>query len=414
MRLLLKQQDCHETWSYTIIVPMKILYFDQKEIEDIDLLWGFVELGYDVRKGDYLVPDAEYTEEDVTAICKELGDAELIATKDFSAAVAEACHLENRIYLSWVHDSPQRALYMREAQYDTNIIFLFDRAQVERLSMMHIPHLYHAPLATNITRASTLHISDEDIRHFSTDIAFVGSMYLYKDRTTFFSSLSSDTRTELEAIMNHKIGFWDDEHTLFCPFSESAMRDMSLHLSRQEPRLYAFSDEYLIQTLALCRETATRERLLLLDTLSKKHSVALYTDEPEFAAEKLPDVQVHGRAHYATDALKVFYSSRVNLNITIPSIESGVPLRIYDIMGVGGFVMSNNQSEAHELFVPDREIVLFSCMDELEEKAAYYLLHDKQRTRIAMSGYQRVLKDYNIPNAVKRMVDKTRSVFGIR
>lgn len=393
---------------------MKILYFDQKEIEDIDLLWGFVELEYDVRKGDYLVPFAEYGEEDVVAICKELGDADLVATKNFSAATAEACHRENRIYLSWVHDSPQRTLYMKEVQYDTNIIFLFDRAQIERLSMMHIPHLHHAPLAANMTRANALHISDEDIRRFSTDISFVGSMYLAKDIAAFFAGLSSDTRNELEAIINNKLGIWDDSHTLFCPFSEPAMREISLSIKHEEPKIYTYSDEYLVQSLALCRETAKRERLLLLDTLSKKYSVSLYTGDFEFAADKLPDVQVHGRADYQTDALKVYFSSKINLNITLPSIESGVPLRVFDIMSVGGFVMSNDQTEAHELFVPDKEIVLFSCMEELEEKVAYYLSHEKQRTRIALNGYQRIVKDYSITKVVENMMEQTSSVFGIR
>ncbi len=51
-----------------------------------------------------------------------------------------------------------------------------------------------------------------------------------------------------------------------------------------------------------------------------------------------------------TGGFKVFYSSKININMTLRSIESGVPLRIIDIMSIGGFVMSNNQEEIPELF----------------------------------------------------------------
>ena len=86
------------------------------------------------------------------------------------------------------------------------------------------------------------------------------------------------------------------------------------------------------------------------------------------------------------------------------SIKTGVPLRIFEIMGVGGFTISNYQEELTELFEEDKEIVLFRDLDELMDKVGYYLLHDKQRNKIALNGYKRIKKDYNYDAVAKRIL----------
>lgn len=389
----------------------KYLFFYQRDLSDQEMVWGLLELGMEPRIGEVNVPDSEYTEEDVAAITGELGDAEIVMTKDFSAATAEVCHRNGRIYLSWIHDSPQRALYMKESLYDTNIIFMFDRTQLDRLKAIGVPNLFYMPLAGNVTRASALHVSDQEIKRFGSDVSFVGNLYVLKERADFLSSLPPASFDEVERILQEKTGFWDNGHTIFCPLSGETLDALKKEVSEESLAPYAFSVEYFFQSLVLAREAAMRERILVLNRLAEFCRVSLYTNVPDEAAV-LRNVRVHGKADYYTDALKVFFSSKINLNQTLPSIETGVPLRVFDIMSVGGFVMSNDQPEAHELFVPDREIVLYTNMDELVDKTKYYLSHEKVRLKIAMNGYRRVSREYTVPQAMQKMMAKTAEVFG--
>lgn len=108
---------------------------------------------------------------------------------------------------------------------------------------------------------------------------------------------------------------------------------------------------------------------------------------------------------------KIYYLSKINLNITMRSIETGIPQRVFDIMGVGGFVLSNYQEELEELFVPDREIVLFRDVPELLKKAEYYLNHEEERIRIAINGYKKVREYYNTQTALGSML---RAVFPVQ
>ena len=53
----------------------------------------------------------------------------------------------------------------------------------------------------------------------------------------------------------------------------------------------------------------------------------------------------------------VFRNSRINLNITLRSIKSGIPLRCMDIYGAGGFLLSNYQTDLFDVIVTDDRLV---------------------------------------------------------
>ena len=131
------------------------------------------------------------------------------------------------------------------------------------------------------------------------------------------------------------------------------------------------------------------ERITALIRLSEIHPVTVFTAS-ESKHLSLIRGHVFPAIDYRTDMYKVFHLSRINLNFTIPTIESGIPLRVYDIMSVGGFCLTNYQEEIDELFEIGKDIEVFHDLEELMDKSIYYLSHEDQRLRIAISGYQKV------------------------
>lgn len=124
-----------------------------------------------------------------------------------------------------------------------------------------------------------------------------------------------------------------------------------------------------------------------LIALSKQVPVSIYTNSN---TKELIRVDYRGSVDYWTQMPKVFRMSRINLNFTIPNIKTGLPLRMWDIMGAGGFLMTNFQAELPEIFVEDRDFVCFDGEKDLVEKSLYYLSHEKEREAIAMHGYEKV------------------------
>ena len=86
----------------------------------------------------------------------------------------------------------------------------------------------------------------------------------------------------------------------------------------------------------------------------------------------------------------VFNNSRINLNITLRSIKSGIPLRAMDICGAGGFLMSNYQADFYDYFTPGEDIILYESTEDMLNKCKYYLTHDSERERIAKNGRARI------------------------
>ena len=62
----------------------------------------------------------------------------------------------------------------------------------------------------------------------------------------------------------------------------------------------------------------------------------------------LPNVNVRGGADSNNMMPQIIKCSKINLNMTNYPIKTGLPLRIFDLMGAGGFVISNYQAEIPE------------------------------------------------------------------
>lgn len=381
---------------------LRAYYFNSEKIYKDDIVWGLLELGVDVTISDYIITLNDYTQEQFQELEKSFGDADFVMTQNFSLMVAELCYQKKLPYLSWVYDSPQTALYHKEAFYPTSYVFAFDRTQVERLKILGLKQVYYQPLAANIARTSTLHITDEEIVSYEADVAFVGTLY----KMDYFQSL-------LEA-MNPVLrkAFWAELDALACDWKKGKtvfgkldpVVRAALEGAVVDTPEYLMDHDFLTDLLLVSENVAGIERKRALTRLAEHFETRLYTYS-EVEEGELPGVEVYPKVSYASEMYKVFFSSKINLNLTMPSIETGVPQRIFDIMSVGGFAMSNYQEEMEELFVPDREIVLFHNLDEMVDKADYYLSHEKERVKIAMAGYQKVKEEYNYARSLKKMLE---------
>jgi spore maturation protein CgeB len=122
-----------------------------------------------------------------------------------------------------------------------------------------------------------------------------------------------------------------------------------------------------------------------------------------------PGINVHEGVKTLTEMPIVFHESRINLNITMRSISSGLSQRVFDICACGGFLMCNYQEELPELFEPGEEVEVFSSKEELLDKTAWYLEHEDERKKIAERGLERVLKEHTWDTRIASLI---KTVYG--
>ena len=130
-------------------------------------------------------------------------------------------------------------------------------------------------------------------------------------------------------------------------------------------------------------EVTGRERYMALALLQNRCNVDVYSDDTD---ERLDKVKFRGHIDYYTQMPKIFRASKINLNIS---------LRVLDVLGCGGFLLTNYQPELLEYFEPGMDLVIYNDMVDLVTKVEYYLKHDKERNAIAKNGYEKVKKLFN-------------------
>ena len=135
----------------------------------------------------------------------------------------------------------------------------------------------------------------------------------------------------------------------------SLVDEINNHFIELEPTTsFSLSKEAL--SYAIASRITRNERLILLNLLAKRMKVNIYSWEKH---DLLQNVNYMGSADYYDQMPKIFKTSRINLNITLKISQSGIPLRVMDILGSGGFLLSN--SNRNWLSILQTERMLF-CM----------------------------------------------------
>ena len=140
----------------------------------------------------------------------------------------------------------------------------------------------------------------------------------------------------------------------------------------------------------------------MLKMLSDNFNVDIYTGSD---TSLMPNIHNHGFAKSLEEMPIIFNQSKINLNITAKSIRSGLSLRVFDVLGCGGFLITNYQAELPEIFEIGKDLVAYESMQHLYELCDYYLKHDDERMEIASNGYEKVKKFHSYDMRLLQMID---------
>lgn len=318
----------------------------------------------------------------------------------FIPAVSDLCYKYSLPYISWTYDSPLNALFTPAVFHPTNYTFIFDHEEYLRLKALQVPHIYHLPLAANTERINNLNISPEDEAAYSHNITFIGSLYNDNYYDMFFPYFSEDVQNELKQILSNVICNWSQTRGWSYLSAQSTNELTGIIQSADWNPTTLLSNEMYAWLAILPKKLAQLERISVLNTLTQFFPVHLYSNQ---TSSFLQNVIVHPPVDYTSDACKIFALSKINLNLTLPSIESGIPQRIFDIMACGGFVLTNYQKELEDLFVIGTDIEVFHNTTELIAKCSYYLSHETERLNIAINGYRKVCSQHTYTNRIEQM-----------
>lgn len=320
---------------------------------------------------------------------------------NFFPVAAQACNLCGVKYVSWIYDTPYLLLYSKHVKYDTNIICFFDKSLYRSFQKQKINNIFYLPLAAPVKNYDEICIASDD-SSYQGDVSFVGSTYQEQGQDFYclLQSVDAYTRGYLEAIMKMQKEVYGEfllEKLLEEPIVKELRRVCPIERGEDEWE----SEAWIYANYFLARKVTGEQRVEILRMLSERFKVKLYTPE---ATPLLTQIQNCGPVDYITQMPKVFKQSKINLNMTLRSIESGIPLRAMDIMGCGGFLLTNYQQDFEDYFEAGVDYVYYTDNNDLLYKVDYYLSHPQERETIAENGYRKVKEYHTYGHRIKEIL----------
>lgn len=385
---------------------MNILIYKWKVFNQADVKAAFEYFGHSVDmfeekplSNNSITGVKEHDNKLLADVFKEY---DMIFSLNYFPHVSDICEQLRRKYIAWTVDSPLISLYHQSVFNSCNYIFIFDKFFYYELKQMGVKRIYYLPLAVNTDRLDKQLAcqTKEDKRAYYADISFVGGMYHKNSYDGIKDKLPAYLKGYFDAAMLAQLNIYGD-NIIDELLTVDILKELTELIDfRQEER--AFSDIRLVfESTFLGFKLANIERVKTLNLLAESMDVALYTDEPD---DGLKGVKLKGTVDYMTGMPKVFSNSCINLNMTIRNIRTGIPLRVWDILGAGGFLLTNFQIELPDYFKNGRDIVYYEDMYDCQKKADYYMKHEDERKQIALNGYRIVKNKHSYINRVEAIL----------
>lgn len=371
---------------------MKMFIYRYGSICEPDVIESFKRLGFDVTEEVVEITNKKILPSEAIKIVSEKLTADIysfVFTINFFPWLSDVCNILKLPYISLIVDSPVLELYSKALHNPCNRIFLFDRELYNEFNHKNPDCVFHIPLATNVVRNDSVISSADAVTRskFASDISFIGSTY--EEKCPFNrAKLPEYEKGFADGLIEAQLkvyGYNFIENMISDQFAEKFLQ--CTPDSYRFPEGYEGNNKALVAQQYISVKVAEQERLRALRMLSDSFNVDIYTGSD---TSSMPNIHNRGFAKSLTEMPIIFNQSKINLNITAKSIRSGLSLRIFDVLGCGGFLITNYQAELPDVFDIGTDLVAYESMEHLKELCAYYLAHDEEREAIAKNGYEKV------------------------
>ena len=394
---------------------MRILYFDWDEFNGEDCRDAMGRLGYqvdciNVRSSSGNLKPIEESDFREALHKQDYGKSyyDLVYSFDYFPEVSDICQKYGIPYVAWVFDCPHYPLYSDTINNEVNHVHIFDRVLCDEFKAKGAKTVHHTPLAVNAERLGKLCAEMDqgkreggDEGEYRHDVTFLGNLYdnefNFYDQAPIPESLREYLNDEFEAQQQiYGRDIIGDKRVI----DDDIMEQLRSILNFENTGKFHIDYDRVIRDI-LRKKITVIERRRMLEELGSRFNTVMYTT-PD--ANPVPGVTNMGIADYYAQMPQIFRYSKININMTMRCIPSGVPLRVMDVLGAGGFLITTWQPEIEEYFEDGKELVMARTPEEMIEKVSYYLEHEEERKAIASQGQKKVFEEFAYTRLLLGMV----------
>lgn len=364
---------------------MKILYYYWGEITAGDCQEWMRKLGCQVDVIQYHFEDYDHDDKFMEQIKNVLvqGQYDAIFSFDYFPVLSRCADVYRLRYLTWVYDSVNLTLYSTTLHNACNAVYDFDNVDVQEFQRNGFANIHHLPLAYNHTRIEEQlsEVWKQKNRQYEHEVSYLGTFY--QDEYNFLDQIAylpEQLKGYIDGLIESQLLLYGIDLTDEI-FTKEQCEEMMQYAKFDMGPNYTGYHEDVIRHMIRKKITVV-ERHRLMKMVGERFTLDLYSPN-------MPE-DIHARdcgyAEYREVMPRIFATSKINLNVTLRSIRAGIPLRVIDILGAGGFVLTNYQTELEQYFENGVDLVWYVDANDMMNKIAYYLEHDEEREQIASNG----------------------------
>ncbi len=398
----------------------KVLYYTWDEIVNNRAIASFKRMGvvldiFKEKRRDY-DHDEIFERALISKINKE--SYSFVFTFNYFPIVSKCCQKVGVKYVSWIYDSPHSTLESKTLSNGCNRVFIFDGRLYKRYFDKGFAHIYHLPLASDVTGImedlAKVGLSNEASKEkYKYNISFVGNINFSKDylcRAYLSGDLAKGIRGDgfdkgkldyllgyLEGYIRSSKQFMGEDMAVYIPddIIDTFCKVLDMKLGDKY-----YEDVQFHMRNAIRQKLTINERYTALSMLGKISSVDWFTE----SKVDIAGVVAHSAVDYNLGMNKVFAGSKININVTLRSILQGVPLRVFDVLAAGGFLLTSYNEEIASCFEIGKELEVFYDFDDMIQKTKFYLENEDIRREIAINGQKRIIRDYSLEIAFGKII----------
>ena len=380
---------------------MKLLVYLWNAYLEADVLEICQEKGVSVKTFSWTFRDKNQDDRFMNWFGKtiDIRTYDAVLSINYWPLLSQVCQDQGIRYIAWCYDNPLNVVKIEETLANpVNAVFLFDKIQYFKYKNTGFDTVYYLPLGVNASRMKRLSISDAEYARYAAQVSFVGQ--LYESRLPeIMAPMNEYTKGYLNALMNVQTIMYGAYLLDEC-ITEELIRDINdQYLQKVPDTEVRLSKEAL--NFAMACEITRKNRIILLSLCGARYDTRLYSYQN---SEVIKNVKKCSQVDYLKEMPLVFACSKINLNPSLRIIQTGIPLRAFDIMGAGGFLLSNYQEELLEYFENEKDMVVYESMEDAIAKINFYLNHEDLRRKIAENGRIKTSEEHSLQNRFEQII----------
>lgn len=117
-------------------------------------------------------------------------------------------------------------------------------------------------------------------------------------------------------------------------------------------------------------------------------------------------IRYHGIACNRRDCPLIYARSKINLNLSSRQQITSLPVRVFDVLAAGGFLLTDHREDLDRLFVPGRDLIVFDDVGDLARKIRFHLERPEERSRIARQGREIVSQRHTFDRVLPSLLER--------